>query len=270
MTATSATAPVLTRSSRPARASAPVPFGRLVGVEARKMFDTRSSFWLLASIGIVALAAVPMVIAFQPTDQITYSMFVNTLGYPWSLLVPMVGLLSVTGEWSQRGALTTFALVPRRGRVIGAKAVCATGVVLAAMALSFAASAAGNVVGAAIVGIDPVWDVTLDEHLFLSLFQTIGMAAAFTLAVVLRSSPAALVGYFVFALVIPGLSSALASAQEWFRDAAPWVDLTYAQYGLQSGSMSAEAWAQLGTTTVLWLVIPLVLGMRRLLQVEIR
>jgi len=268
MTAVAATATV--RTSRARGRTARVPFGRLVGVELRKMFDTRSSFWLLVSIAIVALAAVPMVIAFQPTDEITYAMFVNTIGYPWSLMVPMVGLLAVTGEWSQRGGLTTFALVPRRGRVIGAKAVCAAGLVLVAMALSFALSAAGNVAGATIAGIDPVWDVTAAEHVFLTLFQVIGMAAAFTLAVVLRSSPAALVGYFVFALVIPGLSSALAGSQEWYRDAAPWVDLTYAQYGLTAGSMPAEQWAQLGTTSALWLVLPLALGMRRLLRVEIR
>ncbi|MCA5893681.1 ABC transporter permease [Isoptericola sp. NEAU-Y5] len=252
------------------RRTAPVPFRRLVGVELRKMFDTRSSFWLLASIGIVALAAVPMVIAFQPTGDITYAMFVNTIGYPWSLMIPMVGLLSVTGEWSQRGGLTTFAFVPRRGRVIGAKAACAAGVVLAAMALCFALSAAGNVAAAAVAGIDPVWDVSAAEHLFLTLFQAIGMAAAFTLAVVLRSSPAALVGYFVFALVVPTLSSMLAGAQEWYGDVAPWVDLTHGQLSLFAGTMTGEQWAQLGTTAVLWLVVPLVLGMRRLLRVEIR
>ena len=267
---TAVTAPVTPRAPGPSGPSTRVPFGRLVDVELRKMFDTRSSFWLLASIGIVAVGAVAMVLAFGPTGDVTYGTFLTTIAYPWSLMIPMVGLLAVTGEWSQRGALTTFALVPRRGRVVGAKAVCAAGVVVVAMALSFALSAAGNLAGAAMAGIDPVWNVSAAEHLFLTLFQAIGMAAAFMFAVVLRSSPAALVGYLVFALVVPSLSSILAGAQEWFRDAAPWVDLTYAQYALTSGSMAAEQWAHLGTTTVLWLVVPLVLGMRRLLRVEIR
>ena len=34
-----------------------VPLSRIVKVELRKMFDTRSGFWLMASIGI--LAALP-------------------------------------------------------------------------------------------------------------------------------------------------------------------------------------------------------------------
>ncbi|MBA3783474.1 MAG: ABC transporter permease, partial [Nocardioides sp.] len=34
-----------------------MPFSRIAGVELRKMFDTRSGFWLLMSIGILALLA---------------------------------------------------------------------------------------------------------------------------------------------------------------------------------------------------------------------
>jgi hypothetical protein len=34
-----------------------IPMGRIVGVELRKMFDTRSGFWLMASIAIAATLA---------------------------------------------------------------------------------------------------------------------------------------------------------------------------------------------------------------------
>ena len=44
-----------------------VPMSRLVGVELRKMFDTRSGFWLMASIVITALVATGAVILFAPT-----------------------------------------------------------------------------------------------------------------------------------------------------------------------------------------------------------
>ena len=33
---------------------APIPMSRIVGVELRKMFDTRSGFWLMMSVGIIA------------------------------------------------------------------------------------------------------------------------------------------------------------------------------------------------------------------------
>ena len=35
----------------------PIPMSRVIGVELRKMFDTRSGFWLMASIGILAVLA---------------------------------------------------------------------------------------------------------------------------------------------------------------------------------------------------------------------
>ncbi len=49
-----------------------------------------------------------------------------------SVLLPVLGILLVTAEWSQRTALTTFTLVPRRERIIAAKA--AAGVALAVAA----------------------------------------------------------------------------------------------------------------------------------------
>ena len=43
-----------------------------------------------------------------------------------SLILPVLGILLVTSEWSQRTGLTTFALVPQRERVIVAKLIGAT------------------------------------------------------------------------------------------------------------------------------------------------
>ena len=40
-----------------------------------------------------------------------------------TIILPMIAILSVTSEWSQRSGLTTFTLVPHRGRVILAKAI---------------------------------------------------------------------------------------------------------------------------------------------------
>ena len=64
----------------------------------------------------------------------------------------MIALLSVTSEWSQRSGLTTFTLVPHRGRVIAAKASRAVAVGVASMVFAFAVGALGNVVGSAIAG----------------------------------------------------------------------------------------------------------------------
>ena len=81
------------------------------------MFDTRSGFWLLASIGITAVLATGAVILFAPDDELTYDTFAAAIGFPMAVILPMIAILSVTSEWSQRSGLTTFTLVPHRGRV---------------------------------------------------------------------------------------------------------------------------------------------------------
>ena len=42
----------------------------IMGVELRKMFDTRSGFWLMASVVILAVIATGAVILFAPNDEI--------------------------------------------------------------------------------------------------------------------------------------------------------------------------------------------------------
>ena len=63
------------------------------------------------------------------------------------MLLPIVGLLLVTSEWSQRTALTTFTLVPERSRVIvAAKLLAGCALALAAVALCLALAAVGNLI----------------------------------------------------------------------------------------------------------------------------
>ena len=84
----------------------------MIGVELRKMFDTRSGFWLLASIGIASVLATGAVILFAPDDAQNYDTFASAIGFPMAVILPMIAILAVTSEWSQRTGLTTFTLVP--------------------------------------------------------------------------------------------------------------------------------------------------------------
>ena len=124
--------PTTTRA-RTATASRRIPLSRLVGVELRKMFDTRSGFWLMASIVIVNLLATPPSSPSPRTRTLTYENFAAAIGAPMTVILPMIGILAVTSEWSQRSGLTTFTLVPHRGRVLWAKFLCAVGVGVVAM-----------------------------------------------------------------------------------------------------------------------------------------
>jgi hypothetical protein len=58
--------------------------------------------------------------------------------------------------------------------------------------------------------------------------------------------------------------------QKWFADLQPWVDPNYSQDALFKGGLNGEQWAQLSVTTLVWLVVPLAVGVRSLLRSEVK
>ena len=247
-----------------------IPMSRIVTTELRKMFDTRSGFWLMASIGILAMLASAAVVAFSSDAGMTYSAFATAIGYPMTVVLPIIAILSVTSEWSQRSGLTTFTLVPHRGRIIAAKAVACVGVAIATIPLAFALGALGNVVGTTIAGITPVWDVTVTNMATILLANVLGLLVGFMLGVLIRSSAGAIVGYFVYSFVLPTLSVLLAGSQAWFRDLQPWIDFKYAQGTLIDGTVTSQQWQHLGATSVVWLLIPLSVGLAIVARAEVK
>ena len=248
----------------------PIPMSRIVAVELRKMFDTRSGLWLLASIGILSVLATAATIAFAPEADQDYEAFASAIGFPMAVILPMIAILSITSEWSQRSGLTTFTLVPSRGRVIGAKAVGTLLIGVVSMFVALGIGALGNVVGTAISGADTTWNVQPGEFANIVLANVLGMAIGFTLGVLIRNSPGAIVGYFVYSLLLPTVFGMLAAYQDWFRDLQPWVDFNFAHTRLFDESMTGEYWAQLGVAGLLWLVLPLTVGLLLLRRSEVK
>lgn len=243
---------------------------QVLPVELRKMFDTRSGFWLMASIAITSLLATAAVIVFAPDDELTYNAFASAFGIPMAVILPIVAILSVTSEWSQRSGLTTFTLVPHRGRVIAAKALVSVIVGVVSVLLACAVGAVGNVVGTAIAGVDPVWDVSVGDVLNIVLANVLGLLVGFMLGVLIRSSAGAIVAYFVYSFVLTTLTMLLATSQEWFRDLQPWVDFNFTQTSLFDGPLNSEQWAQLGVTSVAWLVVPTAVGVWLVMRSEVK
>ena len=102
------------------------------------------------------------------------------------------------------------------------------------------------------------------------LAQVLGMTIGFMLGVLLRSSAAAIVTYFVYSLVLPGLLMLLAGLQSWFADIQPWVDFNMATSRLFEQTMTGEYWAQLGTSGLIWLVAPLAVGLALVMRSEVK
>jgi large-conductance mechanosensitive channel len=272
---TETTAPAAPRTAdRPSRQITapirPIPLSRVTAVELRKMFDTRSGFWLMASIVIASVLATGAVIIFAPDAELTYSTFASAIGFPMAVILPMIAVLSVTSEWSQRSGLTTFTLVPRRGRVILAKAIGTVGVAVVSMVLAMGIGALGNLAGSALAGVPATWDSSVTDLLNIVLGNVVGLMVGFMLGVVIRNSAGAIVAYFVLTLVLPVLGGVLAATASWYRDLQPWVDINYAQVALFNGDLTGQQWANLGVTSVIWLLIPLVIGIRLILRSEVK
>lgn len=248
----------------------PIPFSRVVSSELRKMFNTRAGVWLVASVGIFAVVASAGVIAFGSDGAQQYGNFGAAVGMPASVILPVLGILSVTSEFSQRTALTSFTLVPSRGRVMLAKFLVVVAIGVLSMLAAMGIGAIGNILGTSIHGVDTVWDIGLINVGTLVLSQVLGMMLGFMLGVVLRSSPGAIVGYFVLTLVIPGIFQTLANFQEWFLDVWFWIDFNVARGPLYEGDLTGENWAQVGVTALMWIFVPLVFGLWRTMKVEIK
>jgi hypothetical protein len=67
-----------------------IPLSRVVGVELRKMFDTRAGIWLMASILIAALVSTVATILFAPESDLTYYTFARAIGFPMTVILPII------------------------------------------------------------------------------------------------------------------------------------------------------------------------------------
>ncbi len=258
------------RTPRAQTASAPIPLTRLIGVELRKMFDTRSGFWLMASIIIMSVLATAALIVFGSDADLTFDNFAAAIGAPMTVILPIIGILAVTSEWSQRSGLTTFTLVPHRGKVLGAKFIGALVVGIVAMFIALVVGTLGTIVGSAITGLDPVWNGSVDGFLSITLGSVLGMMFGFTLGVLIRNSAGAIVAYFVYSLVLPPLLGLLAMNQQWFADLQPWVDYSFAQTRLFEGNLTGEQWQQLATAGTIWFLVPLAIGLLLVRRAEVK
>lgn len=248
-----------------------IPIARLVKVELRKSYDTRAGRWLLgisAFLGAAFMVLVLIVVLVQD-EPIKLHDFVAVANFTTGFLLPVLGIMLVTSEWSQRTAMVTFTLEAHRDRVVAAKLV-------AGILLALLVSAIATVSALVMNGLYAVLHGDADWHFaFLSLLgflftQVLAMTTGFAFATLLLNTPASIVVYFAYALILPTIFGVAAEFLHWFRDVQPWIDFGDAQEPLIDASMSGKDWAQLLVTGVIWLGIPLLFGVRRILRAEVK
>lgn len=252
-------------------AAAPTPFGRLLRVELRKSYDTRAGLWLLISIALLVLAAevIALAVTTVQDEPMQFGDFVGTAAFLTSFLLPVLGIMVLTTEWSQRTAMVTFALEPRRPLVIAAKALVGVVLTLATVAVSIALGAICNGLYGAIEGhVD--WTFGWSDFAAFTITQVLAMLGGFALAALLLNTPAAIVAFFVYKWVLPGLFEVGSNLIGWFADLRPWIDFQSSQGAIWDWSGSGRDWAELVVSGVLWLGIPLVWGVWRVLRAEVK
>jgi ABC-2 type transport system permease protein len=268
MSAGTGTAPVtLDVSGTPA-----VPFVRLVGVELRKLADTRAGRWLLIAIAALTLLVliIQMSVVVAQGMHVKYLDFLQGMNTPMGILLPVLGVMSVTSEWSQRTAMVTFTLEPSRVRVVAAKLVSLLVISFLALVIGCLLGAFANLLYGALSGHTVVWGRPATYAFYYLLLYVFGMVTGFAFGSLFLNSPAGIVVYFVYSFVFPGLFAIGAELMDWFARIQPWIDFNNDQNDLINATMHGRAWAHLLVSGLLWLVLPLVVGIWRIRRAEVK
>lgn len=255
-------APPLVGAKEPTRPGV----ARLTLVEMRKMVDTRSGKWLMGIIVLLSLAAVVIgVIVGTRADRRFENLFLFSM-LPTAVLLPVLGILLVTTEWSQRTALSTFTLVPQRERVAVAKLAAGVAFSVLALVACLTVSAAGNLYLVAADRGSGGWDLAPADvwQALLVVVLSVVMGVAFGMA--LLSSPLAIVLYFLLPILLTTISGIVRSVQDTMR----WLDFNQASSPLIGERLTGEQWAQVATSSALWILLPLALGFLRLMRSELK
>ena len=242
-----------------------IPFSRVLHVEVRKLIDTSAGRWLLiATGGLTVLVVVTILIGGDAADL----RFADLLGFamwPLAVLLPVLGTLTATAEWSQRTGLVTFALEPHRGRVVIAKVLAAVGLGLGVVGTAMAGCALAYVAGTAAREIPPVWSIERAALLGILLSLVIYLLQGLAFGFMFLNTPLAI----VTSLVLPGVVSAIPSLVSSAERFTVWLDLSSVTDPLMVGTMAGSDWAHLGTACGVWLALPMALGTWRVLTKEI-
>jgi ABC-2 type transport system permease protein len=246
-----------------------VPMSRLIAVELRKLVNTRAGLWLVLSIGLVSLLIMTAMLIWAEDSDLVFGQIFGLMNIPTGFLLPVLAILLVTSEWGQRTGLVTFTLEPRRSRVVVAKLATALVAAVGAVLVALAFGALGNVL-AGVFHDAPAgrWEMTLAGLSNSVMLQFFALLMGFAFGMLIRNSAAAIVLYFV----IPTIWSILAQVIPWVHDhLQKWADFSFAQQPFQSGEWaSSQEWAHLATSGTIWLVLPLVFGIWRLLRSEVK
>jgi hypothetical protein len=231
-------------------------------VEWRKTVGTRAARWVLLATGLVTIGVLAIPLALPGEIDQTYGEYVFFAGTGLSILLPVVLILALTSEWSQRTALATFTQEPRRTRVLSAKflvgVLMALGGAVVACALAAAALLISNGIGREVD-----WTISWQSVVAVLAYSVLNVALGMAFGVLLQNTAAAIVLFYLL-----GVLWSFLGAIGPIQDVAEWLDPNRALTWIQSAEWSGR-WPEILTSLAVWLVLPVAAGVMRTIRRDV-
>ncbi len=238
----------------------PIPFSRLVRVEWAKATDTRSARWLLALVALSTVGLMLVAVIVPTTFDQSYASYLRVASIAQVILLPVVAILMLTSEWSQRSIMTTFTQEPRRIRVVNAK-------LAVSMMLAGGVAVFGGVVAAAGLALAAASGRALEANLSIGvvvaylLYLLLNVLAGAAFGALVQSSAAAIVAYFV-------LNPAVALLGEVSTLVAHWIDTETIWNWVLDNEWAGHV-PQILFSIVVWVAVPLAAGAVRTIRRDV-
>lgn len=266
MTTTQAPRAGTTRATHVSATTTDVSFARQLRSELIKLLSVRGTWWSTAIVAVLTLGIAMLIGAnIEPPMDNVIMIIVAPVQFTM-LLAGILGVISVTGEYSTGMIRSTLAANPVRGAVLTAKAtVLAVFLFVVSLVIFVAAALITTPILAsndlAFDWSDPAATILpmLAAAATMALFALLGVGIGF----LLRSGSgaiAATVGIIFVLPVIFQLAGVFLSDMTWLIDAADYLPAAAAPNAIlpaEGAAISAPvAWLTLGA----WAIVPLIAG----------
>jgi ABC-2 type transport system permease protein len=252
---------ILTSTSRRSTPPNTVPFSRLLRIEWRKSGDTRAARWMLAMIGLVTAGATSVPLLLPSQFEQAWLAYLAPAALVLALLLPVVSILALTGEWGQRSVLVTFTQEPRRVRVVAAKVLSGMWLSLLGSAYAIAVTAGGLALSDAL-GRQVTWDLSAKYVVGFVTFVVLNSLMGMAFGALLLNTPAAIVLFFMLPTVWTLLSYG------WLKEVGKWLDTAQTFRHVLVAEWQGHS-SQILVSIGFWVVMPLAMGALRTIRREV-
>ncbi len=229
-------------------------------VELRRLTNTRFSQGLLLGVGLFSIAVVWFYATTIAKPGASMYEYMVVGGQFIGFAVQIIAVLAMSADWRHRTALTTYALDPKRTRVLLSRlaALWLLGIAFTALAAAMGA-VAGALAGATFAGASDV----VSACFWLAVHVTISVLIGAALGAAFQSVAPALVIALIGPQMVPSIIAFLS------EEAARWTDYLNPLTAAITGREFTGEVAPFAASLVLWILLPLAIGIWRNLRQDV-